>query len=1789
MAKEINNTGVNLDNLKQRFGSNAQAIYDYANGLNGATANAKGLSSAIGRATIAQKAHTIAVTAGQIALNAFIGLGVGLAINGIISALDALIVTQDELDDKVIESKNNYESSKQALADVNTELENNQKQIDELLGKGKLTYVEQAELDKLKEATKELESQKKLKENEVSKDQRELAIDTANSSKKYTNIGTNTFQEELDFYKKSNNDYTGSSWDSDSNAILPNIQRYEQLKQQLSEITAGTNEWAEKSSEVNEQETKLQDLLTSITEDLSNYELEVQKIKKTEESTWDSNDKKIIKSYEYAQEYYDLLRNTLDPKQYKADQLEKVFNSKDIEKTKKELVEMARKGDLKNLNVDEMPKLKEAMEEAGISAEELKYELEAIADDPLATIDNNANSLTELSSTIQTVTEDLENLNLAIEESVSSSGMTQESIDNIISMFAGLDGYDASELFENTANGIHLNAEELRKLTAEYKETQSKKYTEDLKDLREQYQELCIDIANATTVTEKNQLVNQRNTLQNQIDQAEQLQAQFKGLTSAYTQWEEAMSSPNEGDTYMSVVNNLKDIQELYKQGLVGTDDFRASVQLMSNQDLSTASVEKLMSEYEKGLPKMKRYFQESSDGVLNFLKDLEKANSEFAHMNKDGSWDINFNDEAIAKAMNLNVETIQQIGRRLMDYGFDINFDDSIDELYELRDAADKALDSFKDKKFKIDLDADGVDEINKQLDKIDEKREEINNSDLEPKVKTDQLEDLDDLESYLQAKLGEMADKQYVIDIEANRDQLDESLEKLRELELIDAKVEIDFDSESAQYIGQEIEAIEGVLEDLYGTDGEIDLSVKGAQEATDILIALINKQTEINNKSVVMDVDTSKLEGETQTVLTKLQEIQQAYNTLNSLESLQATGKVSIDDSEIEAAQANVNTLVNDLMKKHPELTADLKLNKETFQADLQGLTANDLVVRANVDSTAIKNYTPDQKTMTVKGNTSDVDNKLKKIDENVKKNRTIQFYQNGLTTIQNYLNNIKSKTVTVTVRQSGSVNLNGSSRLNGTAYAGGNIGAKKTEVALTGEEKPELRVNAKTGRWELLGKDGAEFAKINKGDIIFNGDQTEKLFKNGKILGRGKSFLKGTVGSLASIFGKGSGKSYFSGSGTLYSNGKVKTTTSSKKSSTKKNTKKSSSSADEFLETWDYIEIAIDRIEEQISRLDTKASSVYRSWSSRNSNLTSQMSKIRQEIDLQNKAYNKYMSEANKINLSSSYKDKLKNGQISLQDITDKDLNSRMKEYLDLVNKAENAKTAVIELQEDLSDAYAQRFENVITYWEARVEQVESLMGDIETMVDMNEAKGMFSSKDYYETLIKMENDNIANLQNERNELINAMNEALDSGAIVRYSESWYGMQNQINDVNSAILEANQSLVEFNNSIRDLDWEIFDYLQEQVSTITTESDFLLDLLSGKKMFDENGKNTQFADASFGLMGINYNTYMTQADEYRKAIEELDDTYKNDSLNKDYLERRQELLELQQESILNAEDEKQSIIDLIEEGYNAQLEALEKLIDKRKEYLDNEKAIYDYQKKIAEKTKNIAQIEKQLNAYSTDDSEENQKTVQDLKNELQEAKDDLEETEYEKYLDDQEALLDALYSSFEEWISVRLDNVDRLISETITSINENSSSISETITSATTDVGYTLSDSMKEIMNTDTNNSNNVVNMLSTYNSNFTSKMTTLQSAIDNIKANVAAMVNKANAEAAKQQQTQQQQQANQGSNYGTGTSKPSTSTSTRKPSSSSSSSKKGYFFVYKKDSYPKNKLQINTSIN
>lgn len=87
-------------------------------------------------------------------------------------------------------------------------------------------------------------------------------------------------------------------------------------------------------------------------------------------------------------------------------------------------------------------------------------------------------------------------------------------------------------------------------------------------------------------------------------------------------------------------------------------------------------------------------------------------------------------------------------------------------------------------------------------------------------------------------------------------------------------------------------------------------------------------------------------------------------------------------------------------------------------------------------------------------------------------------------------------------------------------NGTAHASGSWGAETSDTSLVGELGPELRVRG--NRWDMLGENGAEFADVKKGDIIFNHKQTKSLLENGYINSRGKAYASGTASSFGNIF-------------------------------------------------------------------------------------------------------------------------------------------------------------------------------------------------------------------------------------------------------------------------------------------------------------------------------------------------------------------------------------------------------------------------------------------------------------------------------------------------------------------------------------------------------------------------------------------------------------------------------------------------------------------------------------------
>ena len=333
-----------------------------------------------------------------------------------------------------------------------------------------------------------------------------------------------------------------------------------------------------------------------------------------------------------------------------------------------------------------------------------------------------------------------------------------------------------------------------------------------------------------------------------------------------------------------------------------------------------------------------------------------------------------------------------------------------------------------------------------------------------------------------------------------------------------------------------------------------------------------------------------------------------------------------------------------------------------------------------------------------------------------------------------------------------------------------------------------------------------------------------------------------------------------------------------------------------------------------------------------------------------------------------------------------------------------------------------------------------------------------------------------------------------------------------MRDAILSVNEQIDESNIKLLEYAKTIREIGWEVFSFLQDRISQLTTESDFLIDLMSNSKLFDDSGNITAKGRATMGLHTQNYNVYMAQAEQYAAEIRKVNTQLAKDPHNTDIIKHREELLELQRKSILAAEKEKKAIVDLTKQGFDEQLKSLKKLIETYTKSLDAAKSLYDYQKNINEKASNISKLQKQLNAYQGDNSEETQARIQQLQTELKEAQEDLQQTEYEKLISDTKSLLDDLYDDYEETLNNRLDNVDDLVSDMIGIVNSNSSDINTTIKSSAAEVGAILS---KEITDIWTGKGAVNGNIVSNYYNGFDTKLTSVQTTLNNISSYVSVL--------------------------------------------------------------------------
>ena len=413
----------------------------------------------------------------------------------------------------------------------------------------------------------------------------------------------------------------------------------------------------------------------------------------------------------------------------------------------------------------------------------------------------------------------------------------------------------------------------------------------------------------------------------------------------------------------------------------------------------------------------------------------------------------------------------------------------------------------------------------------------------------------------------------------------------------------------------------------------------------------------------------------------------------------------------------------------------------------------------------------------------------------------------------------------------------------------------------------------------------------------------------------------------------------------------------------------------------------------------------------------------------------------------------------------------------------IAKLANDKTEQDRLQAEYEakkvDLQKQQIDNIKAEYENKISHINNGKQDVSNSLSETEARGNIVQAAFYSSLNSYEEQVLAKLNEERGKLLAQQN------TFTQYSQEWYDLQSDIQSVENSISETNISIIENNKKIGELRQAMYDDIASRNSDASSEAQFLAGLLGGHLTDDKTGKLTKEGLGVLGTYGIELEANTNTAGVFKQEREEIEkaiaafysgDTHALDLYGSLTAAKKElnEIIKKQQEATASEYDAKKKIYDIMVQMYDTQLAYMRSIIDAKKQVLDMEKDLYDYERNINSQTKNIASMEKQLASLKGDDSEEGRARRAKLQSALDEANQNLQDTEYERYISDQQNMLDNMYTQYEDLLTALEKDFETVVKDGITTINKTAGGISQTLNDIAEKYDYVTSEDMSSIMN-------------------------------------------------------------------------------------------------------------------
>ncbi|MSS11770.1 phage tail tape measure protein [Clostridium sp. WB02_MRS01] len=472
--------------------------------------------------------------------------------------------------------------------------------------------------------------------------------------------------------------------------------------------------------------------------------------------------------------------------------------------------------------------------------------------------------------------------------------------------------------------------------------------------------------------------------------------------------------------------------------------------------------------------------------------------------------------------------------------------------------------------------------------------------------------------------------------------------------------------------------------------------------------------------------------------------------------------------------------------------------------------------------------------------------------------------------------------------------------------------------------------------------------------------------------------------------------------------------------------------------EFEEKFDWIKVQAEQAQKKVEKAQDQMNDVS-NWKPKNTLSDTAITEMSKQIEALQAQADAYQAEADSYGLSPSYIDKIKNGALEIENITDEVVAKNVKGYQEAYNKAEDFRDKIDDVKRSMKELAQSKLDNIINDFDSLVSLMEKYSSYNKSLIELQKDLGEEISNTDYEKLIDQQKGIYDELQSKYKTLSNELHNAVSNGAIKVGTQEWKKYNEELIDINKSMNDVVSNLNDFRKSMINLPFEELERLSKATDRVNNEINSMLKLIGNDGLTD-GGMVTSKGLAKLALLGKQLSNAKQEVANYGEAIEAVEEAYSNGTLTQaEYNEKLNEYSSAQMSAVNATKEAQDAILQFRYDAIQAEIDDMNKLISAKKKALQTEKDYQDYLDSVNKKQTDINNLQAKIDELSLRSDPTDRAAIAQrlqLEKQLKDAKDELAKQQADYAYD---KMLESLDKQGEEYEKSKNEELETLKSNT------------------------------------------------------------------------------------------------------------------------------------------------------